>query len=31
VKQAVRKFRAELEEYIRSGKKSEVPQLVAAH
>jgi NADH-quinone oxidoreductase subunit F len=30
VKQAVRKFRAEFEEYIRSGRKSERPALVGA-
>jgi NADH-quinone oxidoreductase subunit F len=31
VKLAVRKFRAEFEEYIRSGRKSDKPVLVAAH
>jgi NADH-quinone oxidoreductase subunit F len=31
VKLAVRKFRAEFEEYIRSGRKSEQPVLAAAH
>jgi NADH-quinone oxidoreductase subunit F len=31
VKNAVRKFRAELEEYIRSGHKAEQPVLVGAH
>jgi len=31
VKQIVRKYRTELEEYIRSGHKSEKPALVAAH
>jgi NADH-quinone oxidoreductase subunit F len=31
VKQIVRKFRAELEEYIRSGRKSEAPTLAGAH
>jgi NADH-quinone oxidoreductase subunit F len=31
VKQIVRKFRAELEEYIRSGSKSDAPALVGAH
>jgi NADH-quinone oxidoreductase subunit F len=31
VKQAVRKFRPELEEYIRGGKRSAAPALVAAH
>jgi NADH-quinone oxidoreductase subunit F len=31
VKNAVQKFRAELEEYIRSGRKCEEPELVGAH
>ena len=31
VKQAVRKFRAELEEYIRAGRWVEQPTLAAAH
>jgi NADH-quinone oxidoreductase subunit F len=31
VKNAIAKFRPELEEYIRSGRKSEAPQLVGAH
>jgi NADH-quinone oxidoreductase subunit F len=31
VKQIVRKYRAELEAYIRSGRKSEAPTLVSAH
>jgi NADH-quinone oxidoreductase subunit F len=31
VKQIVRKFRRELEEYIRSGRRSEAPALVGAH
>jgi NADH-quinone oxidoreductase subunit F len=31
VKQIVRKFRAELEEYVRSGRKSETPALTGAH
>jgi len=31
VKQIVRKYRAELEEYIRSGRKAETPGLVGAH
>jgi NADH-quinone oxidoreductase subunit F len=31
VKQIVRKYRAELEEYIRSGRKSEAPALAGAH
>lgn len=31
VKQIVRKFRAELEEYIRSGRKNEAPALAGAH
>jgi len=31
VKQIVRKYRAELEEYIRSGRKIETPALVGAH
>jgi NADH-quinone oxidoreductase subunit F len=31
VKNAITKFRAELEEYIRSGRKSEEPVLVGAH
>jgi NADH-quinone oxidoreductase subunit F len=31
VKQAVRKFRPELEEYLRAGKKSQELQLVGAH
>jgi NADH-quinone oxidoreductase subunit F len=31
VKNAIKKFRPEFEEYIKSGKKSHAPQLVAAH
>jgi NADH-quinone oxidoreductase subunit F len=31
VKQAVRKFRGELEEFVRSGRKTETPALVGAH
>jgi NADH-quinone oxidoreductase subunit F len=31
VKQIVRKYRAELEEYIRSGRKSDAPALAGAH
>jgi NADH-quinone oxidoreductase subunit F len=31
IKNAIHKFRPEFEEYIRSGRKSEAPQLVGAH
>ncbi len=31
IKNALKKFRPELEEYIKSGRKSESPQLVGAH
>lgn len=31
VKNAITKFRAEFEEYIRSGRKSEEPELIGAH
>jgi NADH-quinone oxidoreductase subunit F len=31
IKNAINKFRAEFEEYIRSGKKSEAPALAGAH
>lgn len=31
IKNAIQKFRPELEAYIRSGKKTEAPQLVGAH
>ena len=31
VKNAITKYRAEFEEYIRSGRKSETPVLVGAH
>jgi NADH-quinone oxidoreductase subunit F len=31
VKQAVRKFRAEFEEYLRAGRRAEQPALAGAH
>ncbi len=31
IKNALKKFRPELEDYIKSGRKSESPQLVGAH